>query len=116
MIVRRGQARFGPVALIEHHAQGDGPAVQHEAIALHTCERKRGVGLARDRSTRRDRPTVQGSASSRFGDSRAPQQLVAGIVDAGIGQRDAAMDFATHDVVGIGGERGIAATQLDAEA
>ena len=47
---------------------------------------------------------------------RAPQQLVAGIVDAGVGQRDAAMNFATHDVVGIGGEGGLAATQLDAEA
>ena len=64
------------------------------------------------RSTRRDPPTVQASLD-QVRRVRAPQQLVAGIVDAGIGQRDAAMDFATDDVVGVGGERGLAAAQLD---
>ena len=33
VVARRGQQRVGPVALVEHHAQQVGPAVQHEAVA-----------------------------------------------------------------------------------
>ena len=76
---------------------------------------KRGVGLHPIDQLAAIRPEFERDVE-QVRRLRAPQQFVAGIVDARIRQRDAAMDFAAHDVVGIGGERLVAVSQLDAES
>jgi hypothetical protein len=42
LIVRRGEAAVGPLALIEHQPQIVRPAVEHEAIAPHADRPQRG--------------------------------------------------------------------------
>ena len=54
------------------------------------------------------------SASIRVG-RRAPEQLVAVVVDAGIGKRDAAVDFAGDHRVGVVGQQRVAGVELHVE-
>ena len=78
---------------------GYGPAVEHEAVALHADRAQRRVARDRRRAARRRRAQSCSSASIRVGVLGAPQQLVAVVVDAGVGEGDAAVHLAGDDRV-----------------
>ena len=71
-----------------------GPAVQHEPIALDADRPQRRVAADRRRRSSPRSPHSSSSASIRVGRVGAPQQLIAIVVDARIGQRDPAMHLA----------------------
>ena len=103
LVARRRHERVGPVALVEHHAQQVGPAVEHEAIAQDRDRAQRGVrgelvdhGVAGEQAHRRveqRRPL------------RAPQQLVAEVVDARIGEDDEAIGLVVDHLVAVAREQ-----------
>jgi hypothetical protein len=115
VVVRRGEARLGPVALVEHQAQKVGAAVEDQPVPLDGDRAQGGIADHLVEELAAFGPELELGLDERRA-RRAPEQLVAEVVDAGVGQGDAAVDLAGHDRVGVVGEDLGAGPELDPEA
>jgi hypothetical protein len=100
VVVGGGEARVGPVALVEDESEGVGLAVEDETVAQQGDRPHRGVTL----------DGVEGSALAvdeldlgvdEVGRVGVPEQLVAVIVDPRVRQRDPAAHLRRGDGVRI---------------
>ena len=110
VVVRRRQQRVGPVALVEHHAQQVRPAVEHEAIAQDRRPSAARCTSANSSITSSPREQLHG----RVEQGRplgAPQQLVAEVVDAGIGRGRCAVRLAVDHLVAVARQQPLAVAQ-----
>ncbi|EEF23642.1 conserved hypothetical protein, partial [Ricinus communis] len=97
LVGRCRHERLVPVALVQHEAQRIRAAVQQQAVAVDVERAQRRVRLdvVDDLvAAAQDHLGVQ-----QRGALGAPQQLVTGIVDAGVGQRDLAVRLALQQLV-----------------
>jgi hypothetical protein len=112
-VVRGRLPGVRPVPLVDDQPQGERPAVEDELVALHP-----------DRPQGRVTPHVVDDGPELVGQLqmgldqrrplRAPEQLVAVVVDSRVGQRDPPEDFPGNDPVGVVGQEDRAGPQDDA--
>jgi hypothetical protein len=101
-VVGRRQSSGRPVSLIQHESKRIRPVVEHHAVALRGDGTQRGVARDLVHELAAPGPELQLSLDERRR-LRAPQQLVAVIVDPRVRQGDPPMDFAAYDGVRVVG-------------
>ncbi len=108
-VVGCGQQRVGPVALVQHQAQRVGPAVEHEAVAQDVHRAQRGVTLEFIKQlVLAPQPHLGVQQRRPLG---RPEQFIAVVVDAGVGQADGAVHFALDHLVAVVRQQPVALTQ-----
>src|SRR5581483_7574553 len=113
-VVGRRHSGLGPVSLVEHEAEQEGPAVQEEPVAAHGDLTERRVALDDV-----EHFAVLGRESELGEDQRrrrrAPEEPVAIVVYPRVRERDRAVDLARYDAVGVVRQHHGADAEPDAE-
>jgi hypothetical protein len=114
VVVGRGQTTLRPVALVEHELERERAAVEDESVCAERDRSHRGVAAGRVEqvAARVDQLELRVDQLWR---GRAPQQRVALVVDAGVGQLNRAPDLVAGHVVHVLNQRPLARVQPDAE-
>ncbi len=102
LLVSRRHQPLRPVALVEDHLGGVGLTVEQEALSVGADRAQGCITLYLV-----DHPFAVEQFDGRLnklGMLGTPQQVVAGVVDAGVGNGDAAAEFTAGELVGVVGQ------------